>query len=151
MAAVTAAGEIRKAVSRDTGRPRTGPRASFRLASLPARVLPSRRPSCPGLRFDVSASSDMMTLMRTTLNLDEDLASVLRKAARRGGHSFTAVVNETLRAGLTKSGSQPRPRRYRLEPSSLGGACAGLDLDRAMRLADALEERAIADKLALRK
>ena len=93
----------------------------------------------------------MMLLMRTTLNLDEDLASVLKKAARRGGHSFTAVVNETLRAGLTKRGVQPRPRRYRLVPASLGGACAGLDLDRAQRLADVLEERAIADKLALRK
>lgn len=89
--------------------------------------------------------------MRTTLNLDEDLASVLKKAARRGGRSLTAVVNETLRAGLTKSGGQPRPRRYRLEPASLGGALGGLDLDRALRLADALEERAIAGKLALRK
>ena len=93
----------------------------------------------------------MMIAMRTTLNLDEDLASVLKKAARRGGQSFTAVVNETLRAGLTKRGGQPRPRRYRLAPASLGGACAGLDLDRALRLADALEERAIAEKLALRK
>ncbi len=92
-----------------------------------------------------------MILMRTTLNLDEDLASVLKKAARRGGQSLTAVVNETLRAGLTKRGGQPRARRYRLEPASLGGPCAGLDLDRALRLADALEERAIADKLALRK
>jgi hypothetical protein len=99
---------------------------------------------------DVLASSGMMTVMRTTLNLDEDLAFVLKKAARRGGQSFTAVVNETLRAGLAKRGGQ-RPRRYRLEPASLGGACAGVDLDRALRLADALEDRAIAEKLALRK
>jgi plasmid stability protein len=93
----------------------------------------------------------MLIPMRTTLNLDEDLASVLKKAARRGGQSFTAVVNETLRAGLTKRGGQRRPRRYRLDPASLGGACAGLDLDRALHLADALEERAITDKLALRR
>ncbi|MBK9062909.1 MAG: DUF2191 domain-containing protein [Acidobacteria bacterium] len=89
--------------------------------------------------------------MRTTLNLDEDLATVLKKAARREGQSFTSVVNETLRAGLTKGGRQPRPRRYRLSPASLGGASAGVDLDRALRLADLLEERAIAEKLALRK
>jgi plasmid stability protein len=93
----------------------------------------------------------MMFVMRTTLNLDEDLASVLKKAARRGGQSFTAVVNETLRAGLTKRGGQTRPRRYRLEPASLGGALAGFDLDQALRLADALEERAIVEKLTLRK
>jgi plasmid stability protein len=93
----------------------------------------------------------MMQLMRTTVNLDEDLASALKKAARRDGQSFTAVVNETLRAGLTKRGGQPRSKRYRLEPASLGGACSGVDLDRALRLADALEERAISEKLALRK
>ena len=92
-----------------------------------------------------------MIMMRTTVNLDEDLASVLKKAARRGDRSFTAVVNETLRAGLTKRGGQPRPRRYHLEPASLGGAVLGVDLDRALRLADALEERAISEKLALRK
>jgi plasmid stability protein len=89
----------------------------------------------------------MMIVMRTTVNLDEDLASVLKKAARRGGQSFTAVVNETLRAGLTKRGVRPRPRRYRLEPAFLGGASPGLDLDRALRLSDALEEREIAEKL----
>jgi hypothetical protein len=93
----------------------------------------------------------MMPVMRTTLNLDEDLASVLKKAARRCGQSFTAVVNETLRFGLTKRGGESRPRRYRIQPASLGGACTGLDLDRALRLTDALEERAIAEKLALRK
>jgi len=93
----------------------------------------------------------MMIVMRTTLNLDEDLASVLKKAAATRGQSFTAVVNETLRAGLTKRGAQPRPRRYRLEPASLGGVRPGLDLDRALRLADELEEHAIVRKLALRK
>jgi predicted nucleic acid-binding protein len=77
-----------------------------------------------------------MIAMRTTLNLDEDLVFVLKKAARRGGQSFTAVVNETLRAGLTNRGGQTRPRRYRIEPASLGGARAELDLDRALRLAD---------------
>lgn len=105
--------------------------------------------ACPSV--DVSASPDTMIAMRTTLNLDEDLVFVLKKAARRGGQSFTAVVNETLRAGLTNRGGQTRPRRYRIEPASLGGARAELDLDRALRLADELEERAIAQKLALRK
>jgi hypothetical protein len=93
----------------------------------------------------------MMLVMRTTLNLDEDLALVLKKAARRAGQSFTSVVNQTLRAGLTRGSGRPRPRRYRIEPASLGGPRAGIDLDRTLRLSDALEDRAIADKLALRK
>ncbi len=89
--------------------------------------------------------------MRTTLTLDEDLAAALKAAAHRAGRPFKTVVNEALRAGLTAQGRQPRPRRYRLEPTALGGALPGVDLDRALRLADALEERAIADKLAQRK
>ena len=88
--------------------------------------------------------------MRTTINLDEQLAKVLKETAHREGRAFTLVVNDALRAGLTARGLQPRARRYRLEPSSLGGA-EGIDLDRALRLADTLEERAIAEKLALRK
>lgn len=89
--------------------------------------------------------------MRTTLNLDDDLAATLKEAAHEQGRPFTAVVNQAIRVGLTSQGRQPRPRRYRLEPSHLGGAQPGVDLDRALRLADALEERALADKLALRK
>ncbi len=89
--------------------------------------------------------------MRTTLTLDDDLAAALREAAHRTGRPFKAILNETLRAGLTAQGRRPRPRRYRIEPASLGGAVPGIDLDRVLRLADALEEQAIADKLALRK
>lgn len=89
--------------------------------------------------------------MRTTLTLDDELAAALREAAHESGRPFRAVVNETLRAGLTASGRRPRPRRYRVEPASLGGALPGVDLDRTLALADRLEEAALADKLAQRK
>ncbi len=38
--------------------------------------------------------------MRTTLTLDDDVASKLKAEARRTGRPFKEVVNETLRSGL---------------------------------------------------
>ena len=89
--------------------------------------------------------------MRTTLTLDDDLAMTLKEAAYREGTSFKAIVNEALRTGLAHLSSSSRARPYRLEPASLGGVKPGIDLDRALRLADALEDESIARKLELRK
>ena len=60
------------------------------------------------------------------------------------------VVNEALRAGLVAR-QRPAPRRYRLTPVSLGGVVAGVDLDKALRLAEAIEDDATARKLEMRK
>ena len=46
--------------------------------------------------------------MRTTLNLDEDVARQLTERARRKNRSLSRVVNEVLRAGLL-AGRQPVP------------------------------------------
>ena len=42
----------------------------------------------------------MMPLMRTTINLDDDLLDKARESARRMRKPFRAVVNEALRVGL---------------------------------------------------
>ena len=89
--------------------------------------------------------------MRTTLTLDEQIARALKAAAHRSGKPLKQVVNETLRAGLAAGHSPGRSRPYRVKPASLGGALPGFDLDKALRLADALEDQEIARKLALRK
>jgi plasmid stability protein len=88
--------------------------------------------------------------MRTTLTLDDDVARHLRDEARRHGRPLKQVVNDTLRAGLAARRARPA-RRYRLSPVSLGGVVAGIDLDKALRLAEALEDEAIGRKLELRK
>lgn len=89
--------------------------------------------------------------MRTTLTLDEDLAARLKELAFKSGKTFKKVVNEALRSGLEAGQRPPRRRRYQLRPASLGGVRPGVDLDRALGLADSLEDEAIARKLELRK
>ena len=54
-------------------------------------------------------------------------------------------------AGLQTQQAPPRTKRYRIHPTSLGGVMPGIDLNKALRLADALEDAAIARKLEERK
>lgn len=77
--------------------------------------------------------------MRTTLTLDEDIDLALRDAARQSGQSFKAVVNETLRRGLS-AGAKPLPKRrpFRVKARRLGWA-AGVDPLKLNQLADELE------------
>ena len=89
--------------------------------------------------------------MRTTLTLDDDLAARLKELAFEQDKAFKQVVNETLRAGLRAAQEPPRARRYRLRPVAMGNAREGVDLDKALRLADTLEDAAIAAKIASRK
>jgi hypothetical protein len=84
------------------------------------------------------------------LTLDKDLALTLRDEARRSGKPLKRIVNETLRAGLVAR-KRPPARRYRLTPARLGGVAPGVDLDKALRLADALEDEATLRKLEMRK
>jgi hypothetical protein len=46
--------------------------------------------------------------MRTTLNLDDDVAHQLSDLARRSGRSVSRTANEVLRAGLV-AGQHPKP------------------------------------------
>ena len=85
------------------------------------------------------------------MTLDPEVAEALKAEAFRSGRSFKAVVNEAIRAGLAQRRGAPKAKRYRLEPSSLGGVVPCIDLDRALRLADALEDEAIARELEARK
>jgi len=92
-----------------------------------------------------------MCFMRTTLTLDDDVAAELKKVAYERGESFKRVVNEALRAGLAAAHAPLRSRRYRLEPTSMGAVRPEVNLDKALRLADELEDAAVADELRARK
>jgi hypothetical protein len=89
--------------------------------------------------------------VRTTLTIDEPIAAALKRAAHRTGKPFKHVVNETLRAGLAAAKAIEPAKGYRLMPVSLGGVRAGLEIDKALALADALEDQEIVRKLQQRK
>jgi hypothetical protein len=89
-------------------------------------------------------------MMRTTLAIDDQLLADLKRAAESSGKPFRQVVEETLRAGLSAL-EHPPPNPYRLEPRRLGEPRVGVDLVKALDLADALEEEALRTKLAERR
>ena len=86
--------------------------------------------------------------MRTTVTLEPDLVAQLKERAAQQGVPFKDVLNRTLRAGLAQGSGQPSEFCQRTAPLELR---PGLDLDRAGRLADELEDAERLRKLELRK
>jgi hypothetical protein len=52
--------------------------------------------------------------VRTTLTLDEDVASRLKAEVRKTGQSFKQAVNEHLRASLSRRGERRRPGPFKV-------------------------------------
>lgn len=75
--------------------------------------------------------------MRTTLTLDEDVAAKLKSEARRSGHAFRKIVNDTLRRGLANRPPSPPREPFRVVARDLGELRPGLTLD---NVADLLEQ-----------
>lgn len=57
--------------------------------------------------------------MRTTLTLDDDVAVLLKKEARKSGEPFKQVVNRYLRLGLTAP-KQPNAEKFVVKAKKLG-------------------------------
>lgn len=90
----------------------------------------------------------MMQSMRTTVTLDPDVEAKLRATMRERGVAFKVALNDAVRAGL--SGPAPAARRYRMPTGKLG-VRAGVNFDKALRLAGELEDEEIVRKLELGK
>jgi hypothetical protein len=88
--------------------------------------------------------------MRTTLTIDDHIARTLKDLAHRSGKPFKQILNETLRAGLSATGTR-RSRPYKVKPAALGGVAPGINLDKTLALADAIEDQELAAKMRLRK
>lgn len=79
--------------------------------------------------------------MRTTLTIDDELASRLRELAHRRKISFKAAVNDTLRRGLSApQGRRTARTRYRTATFA-SPFRQGVDPLRLNQLADELEAR----------
>jgi hypothetical protein len=72
------------------------------------------------------------------VTLDPDVAAKLKETARQSGVSFREALNSNVRRGLESADATPRP--YRLQVRRLG-LRPGVDLDKALALADELEGR----------
>ena len=86
----------------------------------------------------------MLSPVRTTVTLEDDLAARLRERARERDVSFKAVLNEAIRSGLADPPSASDPYRMTVSPMR---AKPEIDLIKALRLAGQLEDDEIARKL----
>jgi len=57
--------------------------------------------------------------VRTTLTLDDDVASLLNKEVRKSGESFKQAVNRFLRLGLMAA-KRPSRKPFVVKPINLG-------------------------------
>jgi hypothetical protein len=78
--------------------------------------------------------------MRTTLNLDDDVAAQLASESRKRGESLSRTANEYLRAGMRQARSDVRVGAY--EPPTVDTGRPLLDVT---DIADALESLDRAD------
>jgi hypothetical protein len=77
--------------------------------------------------------------MRTTVTLDPDVESMLRKEVRRRGEPFKQVLNDAIRAGLHNM----RRRTEVFEPLTFNMGKPRVDLTKAASLAAELEDAEI--------
>lgn len=86
--------------------------------------------------------------MRTTVTLDPDVAAKLKVLARKRGISFKQALNQAVRAGLR---ARHRPLPSIPQYTQPMGLRPGINLDKALQLASALEDEETLRKLEVRK
>lgn len=74
--------------------------------------------------------------MRTTVTLDPDVESMLRKEVRQRGEPFKQVLNDAIRAGLRNA----KRRNEAFEPLTFDMGKPRVDLTKAVALAAELED-----------
>jgi hypothetical protein len=87
--------------------------------------------------------------MRTTVTLDPDVERLIRSAMRERGVSFKEALNEAVRTGLLRE-KHRRTRKFVQKSFPMG---EGLDFrwDKALAIAEAIEDEELSRKLSLRK
>ena len=78
-------------------------------------------------------------MMRTTLTLDDDVASRLQIESRRSGRPFKVVVNEYLRAAMAQRKAVRNTAPFRVIAVDLGGPVPGRSYDDIGALLDEVE------------
>jgi xanthine dehydrogenase molybdopterin-binding subunit B len=87
--------------------------------------------------------------MRTTVTLDPDVERLLKAEMRAKGVSFKQALNDAVRAGKKAAGTR-RATRFVQKTFSLG-AEQNFRWEKALAVADAMEDEEVLRKHALRK
>lgn len=77
----------------------------------------------------------MMSIMRTTVTLDDDTLAVIHRRMRDDGVSFKAALNDAIRDGAQ---GRPEPAPFSTRTADLG--VPSVNLDRALQIAAELED-----------
>lgn len=80
--------------------------------------------------------------MRTTLTLDEDVATLLKRILARRRSSLKEVVNQALRDGLRRMIEKPRPSAAYRTPGVDLGRCLVGNIDDVAEVLDIAEGKA---------
>lgn len=88
--------------------------------------------------------------MRTTVTIDDDLLAAVREKAQKEGVPLKRVLNHALRLGLERSGESKPCKPYRCKTFSMGYPPL-YNLDKALLVAEALEDEEVLRRLAVRK
>ncbi len=86
--------------------------------------------------------------MRTTVTLDPDVELLLKKTMRERGLSFKEALNQAIRSGAGPH--RPAAQRFRQKTYNMGFR-PEINLDKALALADAMEDEELIRKLQLGK
>ena len=87
--------------------------------------------------------------MRTTVTLDEDVQKLLRHTMRERGLSFKAALNTAIRTGL--SSPKPKARKPFVQKTFSLGTRENFQWDKALSLAEVVEDEELIRKMSLRK
>jgi hypothetical protein len=88
-------------------------------------------------------------IVRTTVTLDPDTERIIRNIMRERGISFKQALNDAIRAGFAPT-KRNSARRFTQKTYSLG-AVQNFRWDKALAVAEAIEDEELSRKLSLRK
>jgi len=86
--------------------------------------------------------------MRTTVTLDPETERLLRRTMRERGVSFKQALNDAVRTGLRQ---KHRAKRRFVQKTFSMGAEQLFRWDKALAIAEAMEDEELVRKLSLRK
>ena len=119
--------------------------AGKRSWDLRHRELLHRNSALAKTIIDINTLMLMMTIMRTTVTIDDDLAAQVEAMRKREGLSFKAALNHLLRLGVQAKSTPPKPKMF-TTPTRKLGLKPGIDPTRLNALIDDLETGAFADE-----